>query len=130
MWAHSALLVVACPVVDALLANELRRLGASYGVGISTFDFSRSRLDGLPTATHLMNMPDSDFEELASAQQEATLSAAHMRTNLDWEHIKDIKTQSPEFSEMFDWIARCLRDKKAYSIEHHRSLRDIEVAAG
>jgi len=130
MWAHSSQLAVACPVSDALLANELRRLGASYGVGISTFDFSRKTLEDLPTATDIMLMPDRDFEQLATKQRETTVSSGIQRSQLDWEHIKDLKAQSTEFSEVFDWIARCLRDIRAYSIENYRDLRQIEAAAG
>jgi hypothetical protein len=130
MWAHSALLAIACPISDALLANELRRLGASYGVGVTTFDFSRESLEKLPTATEIMALTDGDFEHLAATQRENTVSPGALRSHLDWEHIKDLKAQSSEFSEVFDWIARCLRDSKAYSVENYRSLRGIEAAAG
>jgi hypothetical protein len=130
MWAHSSHLTVACPVSDALLANELRRLGVSYGVGISVFDFSRKALEELPTAREIHFLSDRDFEQLATKQSETTMSSGAQRPQLDWEHIKDLKAQSSEFSEVFDWIARCLRDSRAYSMENFRDLRQIESAAG
>lgn len=130
MWAHAAQLAVACPVSDALLANELRRLGSSYGVGITTFDFSRQSLEALPAATEILNMSEAQFEQIASQQRETTLSSGTQRSQLDWEHIKDLKAQSTEVSEVFDWIARCLRDSRAYTIESYRDLRKIEAMAG
>ncbi|BBZ90756.1 MULTISPECIES: hypothetical protein [Bradyrhizobium] len=130
MWAHSSLLAIACPVLDALLANELRRLGTSYGVGISAFDFTREQLDELPPASKIVSMPDSDFEALAAKQRETTITSGALRSQLDWEHIKDLKVQSYEFSDMFAWIARCLKDGKAYTIENYLSLRNIEAASG
>ncbi|MBR0705402.1 hypothetical protein [Bradyrhizobium liaoningense] len=130
MWAHSSALVIACPILDALLAKELRRLSSSYGVGISAFDFTPERLDDLPAASKIASMPDDEFERLAAEQREATITSSRLRPQLDWEHIKDLKTQSGEFSDMFDWIARCLKDGRAYTAENYFSLRAIEAAAG
>ena len=130
MWAHFAKLIIACPVSDALLGNELRRLGASYGVGISYFGFSRSTLEALPTATEILSMSDDNFESLANGQNEATLTPGVAKSALDWEHIKDLRAQSAEFSDVFGWIARCLRDSRAYTFDSYRNLVQIENEAG
>ncbi len=129
-WAHSAALVVACPVSDALLSKELRRLGTSYGVAISTFDFSRDELASLPSADELMKMTEEEFEKIAEQRKDNTLTAGTVRPGLDWDHLQDLKTQSTAFSEIFGWIARCLRDSKPYTMRNYQELTRIEGRPG
>jgi hypothetical protein len=121
---------VATPISDALLAAELRRLGASYGVSVSYFNLSSERLEGLPPASELMALSDDDFEKLAADLAPIPLASGTHRADLDWDHIRDMRTQSPEFRDLFDWIARCLRDARAYTFEHFAELRRIESEAG
>jgi hypothetical protein len=130
MWAHSACLVVACSISDALLGNELRRLGTSYGVSISTFDFSRDELTSLPSADDLLTMNEEEFEKIAGRRKDNKLTAGAFRPVLDWDHLQDMKTQSSAFSELFGWIARCLRDSRAYTMENYRRLIEIEGTPG
>jgi hypothetical protein len=130
MWAHSATLVVAKPVSDALLANELRRLGASYGVAVQSFGLTDEVLATMPSASAIAAMGQDDFERLASNVAVTPVSPGSTRAALDWEHIRDMKTQSSEFVDLFEWVARCLRDSKAYTFEHFLSLRQIEQEAG
>lgn len=130
-WAHAAKLVIACPIADNLLANEMRRLGASYGVAVSTFNFSRDALKSVPAASKILALKDDEFEKLfASYRVENTLTAGAARSVLDWEHINDMKAQSDEFKSIFAWIARCLRDTTAFSFENYRRLIQIEQTPG
>ena len=68
MWAHSASLVIACSVSDLLLADELRRLGNSYGVSISAFGFTRDELEALPSASILLQMSENEYEKLLGSR--------------------------------------------------------------
>lgn len=129
-WAHLAQLVVATPVSDSLLVGELRRLGASYGVAVLYFPLSRDRLDALPSAGALSGMSDEEFEKLAVGVVPTTIATGTPRSDLDWDHIRDMRAQSPEFRSLFDWIARCLRDSRAYTFENFLSLQRIEQEAG
>lgn len=129
-WAHLAHLVVATPVLDALLVQELRRLGSSYGVSVSAFSFTRDELAALPNASELLSMSDEEFEKLAARTSPISIATGVQRPELDWDHIRDMRTQSPDFRNLFDWIARCLRDSKAYTIDNFLSLQQIEAEAG
>lgn len=129
-WAHVAQLVVATPITDSVLVGELRRLGASYGVAILYFQLSREKLDALPSAARLLAMSDDDFEKLASGLVPVSVATGASRTDLDWDHIRDMRQQSPDFSHLFDWIARCLRDSRPYSFENFQQLLRIEGNAG
>ena len=129
-WAHLAKLTIACPVSDFLLANELRRLGSSYGVAVSYFPFSSQELESMPKASEILRMSDEEFEKIARSKREINLTPGIENPSLDWEHIKDLRSLSNEFVEIFDWIARCLKDSRAYTMENYRELTRIENAAG
>lgn len=130
MWSHAATLVVAAPIVDSLLAGELRRLGASYGVQIHAFDLSLERLSQLPNATQILSLPDDQFETLRGDIKPVQISAGATRHAIDWDHVRDMMTQSQDFKDIFEWIARCLRDARAYSFKRYLDLREIEREAG
>lgn len=129
-WAHAAQLVVATAVSDALLAQELRRLGASYGVTVIHFGLTREQLEGLPPATDIARMSDGEFEKIMPNAGPTQVAVGATRGDLDWDHIRDMRSQSSEFRELFEWVARCLRDARAYSIRNYRSLLQIEKEAG
>lgn len=128
-WAHVAQLVVAAPISDSLLVSELRRLGASYGVAILHFQLSRDKLDELPPASKLMQMTDEEFEKLATGLVPTALASGTQRSDLDWDHLRDMRQQSREFTDLFAWIARCLRDSRPYTFENFKSLLRIEAGA-
>jgi len=127
-WAHSASLVFACAITDSLLADELRRLGTSYGITVSTFGFDREQLSALPPASRLMNMSDLEFEKLVGTRSPAILTPGIPRLALDWEHIKDLNKQSDDFASVFRWIEYCLGAGTAYSMERYRQLVAIQQA--
>jgi hypothetical protein len=129
-WAHVAHLALATPVSDSLLESELRRLGASYGVAISHFPFTRKELEDLPPAQKLLKMSEDEFEKPASGRSPTSIATGTPRTELDWDHIRDMRAQSPEFRDIFNWIARCLRDSRAYTFSNFQSLLQIEGEAG
>lgn len=129
MWAHHACLAVAMPVQDSLLAAELRRLGASYGVEVQTFGLTKEKILSLPAAKDILKLGDDAFEQLAGDIPPMALSPGKVKASLDWEHIRDMKAQSPEFNTLFDWIARCLRDGRAYPVEDYLKLLQIEKAS-
>ncbi|UYO48789.1 hypothetical protein KQX64_23285 [Rhodopseudomonas palustris] len=128
-WAHQAHLVTACSIVDSLLINELRRLGNSFGVAVSTFDFTRSELDGLPDAETIRLMDSSVFQQMFQGKIVKPIASGVNRISLDWDHIRDMRTQSTDFSEVFDWIAKCIELRRPYTIGQYRQLVEIERAA-
>jgi hypothetical protein len=130
MWAHSASLVIACSITDSLLADELRRLGTSYGIAVSSFGFDRQTLNSLPPASTMMEMSDLEFDELVGSRSPIKLTSGVPRPALDWDHIRDLNAQSSEFASVFDWIAYCLNEGKAYAIEKYRQLVAIQRAPG
>jgi len=130
MWSHSAQLIVAAPISDSLLADELRRLGTSYGIQIQSFNLSLEKLEEMPYASKILALSDSDFENLLGKFTPSFLSTGVLRPTLDWDHIQDMMIQSRTFLDIFDWIARCLRDSRSYNFSNYINLREIEQKPG
>ncbi len=130
-WAHSACLAVANAITDKTLTDELRRLGSSYDVSVVSYGLSDALLESLPTATEILNLNDADFDErIASKITLTRVSTANERAILDWEHIRDLRSQSTEFQHLFEWIAYCLSNKRAYKYNDFQQIQSIEHNTG
>lgn len=125
-WAHRSTLVVANSIDDKTLRDELERLGASYDVTVISFGLTNEVLDGLPGANDIRQMTAADFENKVTAKISLTvISTGKERATLDWEHVNDLRSQSGDFRDLFEWIAYCLLQKKAHSIDEFRQIRTL-----
>lgn len=125
-WAHGATLAVACNINDSTLNDELRRLGASYDVSVDSYGFSPEKLDDLPTASDILKMDDAAFDKrVATSITLLRVSTGKERPALDWEHIRDMRSLSPEFRQLFEWVAHCISTKKAWPFQKFQQLQDI-----
>ena len=109
------------------MSDELRRLGSSYDVSILSYGLSRDFLDSLPVARQILSMSDSKFDDAIGNHIAITrISTAKERSKLDWEHIRDLRAQNPEFTCLFEWIALCLAKKRAYTYDDFAQIKKIE----
>ena len=84
-------------------------------------------MDGLPDATGILGMSADDFDQRIGAHiTTRKVATGTERPDLDWEHIADLRTLSPDFRDLFEWISYCLTKKKPYSFEGYEKLRSIE----
>ncbi len=129
-WAHRSILAVAASVEDKTLRDELERLGASYDVTILTYGLNEQILESFPDASDILKMTAADFEQQVTSSINLTrISTAKERPTLDWEHINDLRSINGDFSDIFEWIARCLVDKKAYTFNDFVQMREIQKKA-
>jgi uncharacterized protein len=113
-WAHAGELVIACGIADEQLAEDLRRLGAEYRIGVTTLGIKLEALDELADPTALASLADRSFESLQGrllARQKIT--SARPSQSLDWRLINDMRRDHPEFRELFAGIERSLRENCA-----------------
>jgi hypothetical protein len=126
-WAHGASLAVANSIDDSTLTDELRRLGASYDVSVESYGLSTELLESLPSASDIRNMTDAEFDDCIGAKIALQrISTGKERASLDWEHIRDLRHLSPEFDLLFEWVAYCLSQKRAYTFVDFQKIQSIE----
>jgi uncharacterized protein len=113
-WAHSGELVIATAIADEQLAEDLRRLGAEYGLGVSTLGIKLDALDELADAAAVGTLEDRTFESLqARLLSRQKITSARPSLSLDWRLINDMRREHAEFRELFSGIERALREGRA-----------------
>ena len=112
-WGHAGELVIATPLMDEQLAEELRQLGTEYGLGIQVYNLDAEELDELPSGKVIQRMTPRDFEAVLGRMKRQALTSPRPR-QLEWRLIEQARTGNAEFQELFSWVQRCLEDGKAY----------------
>lgn len=130
-WAHGSTLAIANSIDDSTLSDELRRLGASYDISVDSYGLSSDFLDSLPSASKIREMSDSDFDDqIAPKISVQRVSSGKERPALDWEHIRDLRSLSPEFRQLFEWVAYCLAQRRPYTFVDFDQIQKIEKKTG
>lgn len=119
-WANEAHLVVACATNDEVVEKELKRLGSSFNVSVTTFGLTRDEVDNLPNADLLAKAGEEQIAGFCKNIKRIYSSTAD--DMLDWEHIKDLRNINADFNDVFKWIAACLNKNKPYSISTYREI--------
>jgi hypothetical protein len=125
-WAHHAHLVTAGALQDETLVSELRRLGTSFDVSVTSYGLPDGFLDQLPDAGSIRKSSDADIESYARNVQITQIASGKGRDSLDWKHIEDIRAQSRDFSDVFVWISRCLANGRPYSFDDFQKIENVE----
>ncbi len=118
-WAHNAVLAVASTVTDSAIANELRRLGKSYGVSVVSFGLDVDYLDELPLADMIANGPDKDFDRIIADMNVERIVDGSKRASLDWDHIRNMRALNDRFQRLFEWISFCLKHNQVHSFNDY-----------
>jgi len=130
-WAHGATLAIANNVDDYTLSEELRRLGASYDISVDSYGLSSEFLDSLPSASKIRAMTDSEFDDAVAPKIALQrVSSGKERPALDWEHIRDLRKLSPEFRQLFEWVAYCLAQRRPYAFGDFDQIQKIKKKTG
>ncbi len=116
LWAHRADLIIAGRISDEQLADELRQLGDTFGVGVTCLGLSAEDLDNLPEPASIAAFHTRELEALQSMFQIRRITGGQERPQLDWEAVNRFRNENPEFEQFYAWISRCLIDERAYSL--------------
>lgn len=128
-WGHAGELVVAAPIPDEQLAEELRQLGTEYGLGIQVYNLDQDDLDELPPGYVIQQMTAREFEAVLTRVKRQRLTSPKPR-HLEWRLIEQVREGNAEFQELFSWVQRCLEDGKAYRRREFGALMDGEPPVG
>ncbi len=102
-WGHSGDLVIATPITDTHLANELRQLGAEFGLGVMSYGISLEDLDELPAYYDIPAMRAREFEALQSRFHRQRLALPRPRRP-EWRLIEAVRHNNSEFQALFRWL--------------------------
>ena len=120
-WGHSGDLVIATPVEDTQLAEELRQLGSEFGLGVITYGISYEALDDLPAHYDIPSMRPREFEAVQGLFHRQRLAAASPR-RMEWRRIEQVRRNNPEFESLFQWLERSLQDGVAHTWQKYLTL--------
>jgi len=116
-WANVSQLVVAGPISDQSVVEELARLGSSYEVDVLSFGLSHEQFKSLPTADKIRAMSNKDADALLQNVTVAGIATGAASTPIDWEQLRDLQKQHRSINEILEWVAKCLKDKRPYSFD-------------
>lgn len=107
-WAQGAELFYANPIVDEALTQEICRLHAQFGVGITTFGLTSEMLDDLPRPANILNAHPKETEALMERLDIVRVAFPTTKSHINWQAIAPIRKETPEIETLFGWINDCM----------------------
>ena len=129
-WAHYGEFVIATPVEDEKLIEELRALGAEFGIGVTSFGLTADEIDSLPEPGAIESFDKTDMESVTKRINIQRISAPRPRKELDWNQIRNLRGDNQELEEMFHWITYSLDHGMAQSYSSYKVEAKERAAAG
>lgn len=129
-WAHYGEFVIATPVEDEKLIDELRALGSEFGIGVTSFGLTADEIDALPEPGAIQSFDEKDMAAVGKRIGIQRISAPRPRKELDWSQIRNLRKENVELEEMFRWITYSLDHGMAQSYETYRSSALTRTAKG
>ncbi len=113
MWAQGGELIYAAPVEDEALADGLRHLNATFGVGVISFGLTAQALDDLPRAANILNAHPRETEALMERLDIHRVAAPHTRQHIDWQSLDGLRRESEEVQQLIGWLNDCIAKGRA-----------------
>jgi hypothetical protein len=113
MWAQGGELVYAAPIQDEALADGLRRLGADFGVGVTSFGLTAEALDELPRPENILNAHPVESDAIMAKLDINRISAPKSRPQLDWTALSTMRNESSDAEKLIQWLTRCIEERRA-----------------
>jgi hypothetical protein len=113
MWAQGGELVYAAPIEDEALADSLRRLSATFGVGVTSFGLTADALDELPSPPNILNAHPRETEAIMAKLDFNRIAAPQSRPQLDWAALSSMRNESEEAEKLVRWLTRCIDGRRA-----------------
>jgi len=105
VWAQGGELIYAAPIEDEALAEAIRRLSTTFGIGVTTFGLTAEILDDLPRPAHILNAHPRETEALMERLDVTRVSSAKSRPHIDWAALEAIRGDSEEVDKLLAWLS-------------------------
>jgi hypothetical protein len=112
-WAQAGELIYAAPIIDEALADGLRRLNSTFGIGVTSFGLTSEMLDDLPRPAQILNAHPRETEAIMARLDINRIAAPQIRPHLDWHGLNNLKSESHEAKNMVQWLTSCLEKGRA-----------------
>jgi hypothetical protein len=111
-WSHTGELVIAAPLADEELAEQLRQLGTEFGIGIVCYGIDLESLDDLRPSYEIPEMTPREFEALEKRLHRQRLTTARSRP-IDWRLVDQVRGDNTEFQDLWQWLSHSLSSGRA-----------------
>lgn len=105
VWAQGGELIYAAPIEDEALAESIRRLSITFGVGVTTFGLTAEILDELPRPANIINAHPRETEALMEKLDVTRVAAAKSRAHVDWAALESIRGDSADVDKLLRWLS-------------------------
>ena len=123
-WADHSELMIASPIQDPQLLEEIRQFAAANGIGITTFNMDGETIDDLPEAAAIDNLTVCEFEQILSLLSVERIASHTPSQSFDWQKVSTFATTNEDFSSLQGWINHCLINESILSV---REFNDSQV---
>lgn len=113
MWAQGGELIYAAPIEDEALADSLRRLSATFGVGVTSFGLTAEAIEELPHPANILNAHPRETEAIMAKLEINRIAAPRSRPHLDWTALSSMRNESEEAEKLVEWLTRCIDGRRA-----------------
>lgn len=128
-WANSGELLIAAPINDARLLEEIRRFASRYGVGVISFGLDADILDDMPEPAAIENLLPEEFDSIQGLLQIRRYASPQSQQNFDWNHISSSSAENTDFARFEKWISRCVTEERAMTSREFEDLERQPAAA-
>jgi len=105
VWTQGGELIYAAPIEDEALAEGIRRLSISFGIGVTTFGLTAEILDDLPRPANILNARPRETEALMERLDITRVAAVKSRPHIDWSALEAIRGDSEEVDAFLAWLS-------------------------
>ena len=117
LWTQGGELIYATPILDEALADGLRALNATFGVGVSSFGIDIETLDDLPRAANILNAHPKETEALLERINFDRIAAPRYHQHIDWGALESMRRESEEAEALVNWLCNSIEKGNAMPYE-------------
>lgn len=121
-WADYGDLVVAAPINDEQMIEDIRNFANTYGIGVASFGMEADALDEMPEPATIHSFLTREFEAIQSLFTYRRIASPRAGNGFNWQTVRDHRDDNPDFARFEQWVSRCLVDEKAYTINEFLDL--------
>jgi hypothetical protein len=113
IWAQGGELIYAEPITDEALAEGLRKLAVSFGIGVTSFGLDVHALDELPQPEEILNAHPRETEAILAKLEIHRIASPRSCPHLDWNALNSMRHESEEAENLIRWLTRCIEERRA-----------------